>query len=222
MLSKNKPSDYYPEPYQNQIIIELELSLLFLNPLSVKQLFNLVTGIRLTFKTYPVHADENPAFRYLSVRERANLENGRDLEEAIAFACTSESGSILGEQSSVSLVYRDGNSWCQSIDKVWNSRDLQTAGIELIFPFNKLQLSPEIQTFTDLAKIAHFNILLPTQWDKGNVYRFNLFLITAKGGFSLDLRDLEYAHVIENDIEYFEASLSGIDFQKMIIKNQFD
>lgn len=221
MPSKNKSGNYYPDLYQNQIITKLELSVLILKAITVKQLFNLATGIRLTFKTYPVYEDKNPASRYLSIREHANLEYGRHLEEAIGFACTSESGDILGEQSRVSLIYRDGNSWCQSIDKTWNSYDLQAAGIELVFPFSKLQLSPEIQSFTDLAKIANLNILLPAQYDKENVYRFNLFLITANGGFSLNLRDLEYARVSDKDKEYFEASLSGIELQKMIIKNQF-
>jgi hypothetical protein len=221
MFSKNKSSNYFPDSFQNQIITELELSLLLLNPITVKQLFNLITGIKLTFRTHPIFENENPALRYLSIWERANLENSRDLEAAIVFSCTSQSGNILGEHGKVSLIYRDANSWCQSIDKAWNSHDLQAAGIELIFPFDKLQLSPEIHTFTDLSKIANFNILLPAQWDKGNVYRFNLFLITPNGGFSLDLRDLEYAQVSDNDKEYFEANLSGIDLQKKIIKNQF-
>ena len=221
MRNKNKSSNRCPESYQNQIVTELELSLLILNPLPVKQFFHLVTGIRLTFETTPVHKDENPAFRYLSIRERANLENGGDLEDAITFSCTSRSGSILGEERRNTLIYRDGDSWCQSVDKVWNSYDLQAAGIEVFFPFTKLQLAPEIQTFTDLSKIINFNIHLPAQWDKGNVYRFNLFLITASEGFSLNLRDLEFTHANDKDPEYYEVSLSGLDFQKTIIENQY-
>ncbi len=221
MPGKNGSTNYYPEAYQNQTITGLELALLLFNPLTIRQLLDLVTGIQLGFETRSIYEDEDPALRFLSLRERASLENGGDLEEAIACSCASRSGSILGEHGRVSLISRDGNSWRQSIHKAWTSYDLQAAGMEILFPFEQLHLSPEIQTFKDLSKIANFSLSLPAQWDEGNVYRFNLFLITAKDGFSLDLRGLEYTRVIAMDPACFEASLSGSDLQEEIIKNQF-
>ena len=65
MPGKNGSTNYYPEAYLNQTVAGLELALLLLNPLTIRQLFDLVTGIRLAFETHSIYEDEDPALRLL-------------------------------------------------------------------------------------------------------------------------------------------------------------
>jgi len=206
---------------RDQALTQLMFAWYHERPMSVREFAEILRQVRVTIGTLAEREGEgdHPVVRYLEF----HVDDGKvdDLEQAIRLQTRSRARQVFATGFPSSLYYRDQPGWwTASVDKCWDSWNLETVGIETTIPYHKLALPTTLRRVGDLARITSVTVLLPAELNRNDVNRMNLSFLTSDYQlFTIDLKRLDYGLISGSTV--IEATIAGVDLLSAA-KRQFE
>jgi len=202
---------------KEQPIHEVKFAFYYNSPMPVSAFARFLQEFRFVFGTYAQLENDGPLVRYLEFE--TDTSKTSDVEDAILLHTRNRENTVLARGRPGSLKYRTGlRDYVSSINKKWNSWDIETVGIEIGIPFYKLGLGDNIRTVGDLAKLTGLSVYIPSNLSPHEVDILILALFTSDGQiFLINVMSLESGRFNRGARD---ATISGVDLLD-IIRDQF-